>query len=76
MKYAILASGSKGNCCVLISQDTQIVIDCGMTQKYLKAGFQTIGVDIMGVDALLITHDHSDHSNYCNTQKFHAVLPP
>ncbi len=76
MKYAILASGSKGNCCVLISQDTQIVIDCGMTQKYLKAGFQTIGVDIMGVDALLITHDHSDHSKQVKLFKDRKIYSP
>lgn len=62
MRYHILASGSKGNCCVIQSQGVNVMIDCGMTQKYLKAGFLEVGVDYETLDALLITHDHSDHT--------------
>lgn len=62
MKYFVLASGSKGNSCVIQSQGVQILIDCGMTQKYLKQSFSDIGVNYEDFDALLITHDHSDHT--------------
>ena len=69
MKYAMLASGSKGNCCVIESNDVKIVIDCGTTQKYLKASFQEINLEITEVSALLITHNHSDHVKQINMFK-------
>lgn len=61
MKFSLLASGSKGNCCVISNHDTKIVIDCGSTQKYLKESFKQINCDIFSLDACFITHTHSDH---------------
>ena len=61
MKFALLASGSKGNCFVLEDEHLQIMIDCGTTKRYLTGCFDTIGINISGMDAVLITHDHSDH---------------
>ena len=40
MKFALLASGSKGNCCLIKHKDTKLVIDCGTTRKYLKSCFE------------------------------------
>lgn len=62
MEYHILASGSKGNSCIIKSNGVSLLIDCGMTQKYLKACFEELSVDFKALDALLITHDHSDHT--------------
>ena len=50
MKFYVLASGSKGNCCVVMNHDTKIVIDCGSTQKYLKECFKKIECDIAYID--------------------------
>ena len=61
MKFSLLASGSKGNCCVISNHDTKIVIDCGSTQKYLKESFKKIQCEITDLDACLITHTHTDH---------------
>ena len=61
MKFALLASGSKGNCCLIKHKDTRLVIDCGTTRKYLKSCFEQISYDPMQSNALLITHTHSDH---------------
>lgn len=61
MKYSLLASGSKGNCCVIESDDTKIVIDCGTTKRYLTTRFNEINYDYHKSDALLITHTHKDH---------------
>lgn len=61
MKYALLASGSKGNCCVIQHENTQIVIDCGSTKRYLTQSFDEIEVDYKQTDALFITHTHQDH---------------
>lgn len=61
MRYDLLCSGSKGNCCILRSQDTCLIIDCGMTRRYLEDGFQEAGVRKEEIDALLLTHEHIDH---------------
>lgn len=61
MRFSLLASGSKGNCCVIQHLDTIVVIDCGSTKRYLQNQFSEIGVDYHNVDALLITHMHKDH---------------
>lgn len=61
MKFSVLASGSKGNCTYIQAGSTQLVIDCGMTKRYLTQSFHSINVELSQIDALLITHDHSDH---------------
>ncbi len=61
MRYYLLASGSKGNCCVIIGESTQIVIDCGSTKRHLVASFKDINIDYRQIDALLLTHAHNDH---------------
>ncbi|MBQ4252602.1 MAG: MBL fold metallo-hydrolase [Erysipelotrichaceae bacterium] len=61
MKFHVLASGSKGNCAVITSGESTLIIDCGSTQRYLKQRFREIGLDWLQADALLITHEHVDH---------------
>lgn len=61
MEFSLLASGSKGNSFLLKDEGTQILIDCGSTKKYLMNALSENGVSVENLDALLITHDHSDH---------------
>lgn len=61
MKFALLASGSKGNCCLIEDENSSIVIDCGATKKYLSECFETLQHDYKRSDALFVTHTHTDH---------------
>ena len=61
MLFTVLASGSKGNCCIVESNDTRLVIDCGTTQKYLKEQFKNQGIELTSLNACLVTHTHTDH---------------
>ena len=61
MKVDLLCSGSKGNSCLVRTQRSSIVIDCGSTKKYLMASLQSVSQDIQTLDALLVTHSHKDH---------------
>lgn len=59
--FCPLASGSKGNCIYLGTQQIKILIDLGISVKALKTKLAEINVDLSEIDAILITHDHHDH---------------
>jgi phosphoribosyl 1,2-cyclic phosphodiesterase len=59
--FCPLASGSKGNCIYVGTQNTKILIDAGISTKRIKTLLEEIDVDISDIDAILVTHEHSDH---------------
>ncbi len=61
MKITILGSGSKGNSTLIEIGNTKILIDVGFSYRTLKEKLNTINVDPLTIDYILITHDHSDH---------------
>lgn len=62
MRIDLLCSGSKGNACLVRTARTQVLIDCGAsTKKYLLQALEQAGTHPDALDALLITHSHSDH---------------
>ncbi len=61
MKVKVLASGSKGNCTLVISDDTKILIDVGITVPQIKNSLDQLEIDIAGLDGIIISHSHSDH---------------
>lgn len=62
MKTAVLGSGSKGNSTYIDLGNKKILIDVGFSYKQIKEKLKTINVDPKEIDAVLITHDHSDHT--------------
>ncbi len=61
MKITVLGSGSKGNSTLVEIKNTKILIDVGFSYRVLKEKLNTINVDPLTIDYILITHDHSDH---------------
>ena len=59
--FCPLASGSKGNCIYLGTDNTKILIDVGLSAKATVAKLAEINVNIKEIDAILVTHDHFDH---------------
>lgn len=59
--FCPLASGSKGNSIYLGTPRIKLLIDAGLSAKATKEKLSEIGVDIHDIDAILITHEHSDH---------------
>ena len=57
----MLASGSSGNAAWLATENTRILIDAGLSMKELGRRLATIGETLESADAILITHEHSDH---------------
>lgn len=61
MKFSIVGSGSKGNACLIYNKDTLIQIDMGLPLKSLKKELDHLGKTINDIQALFITHEHTDH---------------
>ena len=59
--YCPIASGSKGNCVFVGSRETKILIDEGLSYRQLVLRLDEIGMKVDQIDAILITHDHTDH---------------
>ena len=62
MKIHILGSGSKGNSTFIDLGNKKILIDVGFSYKHIKEQLSKINIDPKEIDAVLITHDHSDHT--------------
>jgi phosphoribosyl 1,2-cyclic phosphodiesterase len=63
-RISILASGSTGNSTLLETESTTILIDAGLGRKEILRRFEALGrQQPERVDAILITHEHSDHSS-------------
>jgi phosphoribosyl 1,2-cyclic phosphodiesterase len=61
MRFASLGSGSKGNALLVESGRTRILIDCGFGPRELASRLARLGLAPEDLDAILVTHEHSDH---------------
>lgn len=61
MKFCSLYSGSTGNSLFVQSNNTNILIDAGVSAKKITEGLTSIGVDIKDINAIIVTHEHIDH---------------
>ncbi|HJJ05530.1 MAG TPA: MBL fold metallo-hydrolase [Clostridiaceae bacterium] len=60
-RFCSLYSGSSGNSLFVESNSTRVLIDAGESCKKIEEGLANINVDVNKLDAILITHEHSDH---------------
>ncbi|TWI58620.1 phosphoribosyl 1,2-cyclic phosphodiesterase [Pseudomonas duriflava] len=61
MRFAVLGSGSRGNSTLVHSHNTYILIDCGFPLRETIRRLARLGVEPSQLDAILVTHEHSDH---------------
>lgn len=71
-----LYSGSSGNATLVSTADTRILVDAGMSCKKLVEALMQVQVNPFDIDAILITHDHSDHISALDvfTRKFNLPI--
>jgi len=73
--FCPLASGSKGNCIYLGTQNTKILIDAGISTRAIKTRLADIDVDLEDIDAILITHEHFDHIQGLRVAAYKMGIP-
>lgn len=62
MKFISLSSGSSGNCYYIQSGGAKILIDAGVSTRYIKNALKQFDISIEEIDAVFITHEHNDHT--------------
>lgn len=61
MRFSILASGSTGNSLYIETDEHAFLVDAGMSGKKIEASLASINRSMKQVDAIFVTHEHSDH---------------
>lgn len=62
MKVQTIASGSKGNCTIVLCNDTNLIIDMGISYLTLKNSLEENSLFFDNFNGILITHCHKDHT--------------
>jgi phosphoribosyl 1,2-cyclic phosphodiesterase len=63
VRFTVLASGSKGNSTVVTGGRTRILVDAGLSCRELFRRMRLAGEEPETLDAIIVTHEHSDHIN-------------
>ncbi len=62
IEVAFLGSGSTGNCAVVRAGKTAVLLDAGLSPRQVGVRLGRLGMTLDDVSALLLTHEHSDHT--------------
>lgn len=73
--FQVLGSSSNGNCALLNTGDTRILVDAGFSGKRICELLESIGESIDQIDAIFLTHEHSDHAQGIRGLSRRADLP-
>ena len=63
MKIKTIASGSKGNCSIVLCGNTNLIIDMGISYLTLKRSLEENSLSFDNFTGILITHCHKDHTS-------------
>ncbi|MGH9452874.1 MAG: MBL fold metallo-hydrolase, partial [Terriglobia bacterium] len=63
VRVCVLGSGSKGNSTWIATETTRLLVDAGFSKRETTARLAAVGECVETCNAVLITHEHSDHVN-------------
>lgn len=61
MYFINVASGSSGNCTVVVTKTARILIDFGLPKRKIVSSLKPYDIKLSDIDALIYTHAHIDH---------------
>ena len=61
LNFCSLYSGSSGNCSLIQTENTNLLIDAGVSSKKIENTLTDLGISPENIDAILVTHEHADH---------------
>lgn len=76
IRFCNLFSGSSGNCTYVSSENTKILVDAGVSCLKISNALAELNVSLDEIDAILITHEHVDHTKGLTTitKKHHIPI--
>lgn len=76
MRVCVLASGSRGNATLLRAGGLTVLVDAGLGPRELRGRLTAAGVGMYGLDHVLVSHAHLDHSRSAGkvSRSFRATL--
>jgi phosphoribosyl 1,2-cyclic phosphodiesterase len=75
MRFSVLSSGSKANSVFVEAGGVRFLVDCGLSGKQAEERLAEVGIDPTTLDAIIVTHEHSDHINGVGTLSRRYNLP-
>lgn len=63
VRISILGSGSGGNCTLIATERTRVLIDVGFSRRETFRRLRSIEQPVDPIDAILISHEHTDHAS-------------
>ncbi len=75
MRFASLASGSRGNCLVAEAGATRVLVDCGLSPRETERRLARLGLAPAELSAILVTHEHDDHVGHAYPFAARHALP-
>ncbi len=74
MRISTFASGSSGNCTLVSTGDTHILIDAGISMRRITANLTQMQLKPGDISGVLVTHEHKDHiSGIATMTKYHGL---
>ena len=61
MQFALLASGSRGNACLVQTGHASLLIDMGLSPKALASRLAGVDSALARIGTVVLTHTHGDH---------------
>ncbi|RBP36372.1 phosphoribosyl 1,2-cyclic phosphodiesterase [Roseimicrobium gellanilyticum] len=62
LSLTVLGSGSSGNCAVIRTDRTRLLIDAGLSGRQIMLRLEAVGMKLEDLDGVLLTHEHCDHT--------------
>src|SRR5689334_24331299 len=62
LSLCVLGSGSSGNCAVVRTDRTRLLIDAGLSARQIVLRLTQVGLKPEDLDGVLLTHEHGDHT--------------
>jgi len=62
MRFCILGSGSSGNCALLQTEQTRVLVDAGFSARKTGQLLAGVGESLDRIEAIFLTHEHGDHA--------------
>ena len=75
VRLTVLGSGSSGNCAVVSTGRTTLLVDAGLSAKQICVRLEAAGYTLDQLDGILLTHEHQDHTNGLEVLSSKRTLP-